>query len=53
MPWRSQRLLAVEAEWPENAFFPQLLLEPIGRDRIGDLLRYELRVLLHGPLPAS
>ena len=50
VPWRSQRLLAVEAEWPENAFFPQPLLEPISRDRLGDLLRYELSVLLRGPL---
>jgi hypothetical protein len=50
VPWRSQRLLSVEPEWPADCFFPLSLRQPIARDHWDDLLKYELNVLVRSPV---
>ena len=50
VPWRSQRLLTVEPEWPVDYIFPSSLRQPIARDHWDDLMRYELNVLVRSPV---
>ena len=50
VPWSSDRILRVEAAWPEDYRFPEDLEEPLTQRHLNDLFEYELRVMLRSDL---